>query len=236
MSIQGKIKISKKDYEYAQKFVSDDMARPALQRMALYKKSGDEKIYLIATNGFHIYYKKLNISLSDTVLMHTDIPLDFDEEFSVVSVKSHSILYSKDKYLIQPNLAADYPKVDKIIDSLSGHKVSFNKKDILYTLRGLQAFHGRENSGVILERNGDKIKLSSKSIFSNDNSEYTFNDEVIGSINKSIDRKLRFKTKYLINMIDPHESEEIVMFVNPDTHLAYIKNKGLITLAMEMQQ
>ncbi len=223
--------------------VSNDDLRPAMTGVFF---ELDKKGLLFVSTDAHrlVRYKRKDVSCPKTdslivprkplTLLKASMPVN-DDELSISYNSNHLFVKHGTTQLSCRLIDARFPDYKVVIPSDNPYKLTVNKNDFQSALRRVSIFSNKSTNQVVLNINGSELQLAAQDVdFSfegNERMKCQYNGE---------DLQIAFNAKFLIEMLNAADSDEIVMELSTPTKAGLIKptelddNEEMLMLVMPL--
>ncbi len=223
--------------------VSNDDLRPAMT--GVFFELNNDAIQFVATDAHRlISYKKSDVSCPQTDsfivpkkplnLLKNALP-DNTDELSISYNSNHLFVTHGSTQMICRLIDARFPDYKVVIPLDNPYKLVVNKNDFQGALRRVSVFSNKSTYQVALSISGNELQLSSQDIdFSFEGNE-RMNCQYDGE-----DLQIAFNAKFLIEILNAAESEEVKIELSTPTRAGIIRpveqdeNEDLLMLVMPL--
>ena len=210
--------------------VSSDDLRPAMT--GVFFELDKKGLQFVATDAHRLVrYKRKDVSCPKTdslivprkplTLLKTSMPVN-EDELSVSYNSNHLFVKHGTTQLSCRLIDARFPDYKVVIPSDNPYKLTVNKNDFQSALRRVSIFSNKSTNQVVLNINGSELQLAAQDVdFSfegNERMKCQYNGE---------DLQIAFNAKFLIEMLNAADSDEIVMELSTPTKAGLIKPTDL---------
>ena len=150
-------------------------------------------------------------------------PIDFDYDTYLHKTDNFFIFSNETTVIFQNKITSLFPDVERIIESLDGKKISFKKKDALYSLRFLA---GMGKGGADIKIKDETAKITFCDMYGRGISDQA--GDVLKITNPSnIETQLRFNLQYLIDVVKSITVDTVRLYI-PEKYGSpcYVKEKN----------
>ena len=206
--------------------VSNDDLRPAMT--GVYFELDKKGLQFVSTDAHRLVrYKRKDVSCpkSDSLivprkpltLLKASMPVN-EDELSISYNSNHLFVKHGTTQLSCRLIDARFPDYKVVIPSDNPYKLTVNKNDFQSALRRVSIFSNKSTNQVVLSITGSELQLAAQDVdFSfegNERMKCQYNGE---------DLQIAFNAKFLIEMLNAADSDEIVMELSTPTKAGIIK-------------
>ena len=223
--------------------VSNDDLRPAMT--GVFFEMDKKGLQFVATDAHRLVrYKRTDVSCpkSDSMivpkkplnLLKTAMP-DNDDELTISYNSNHLFVVHGTTQLSCRLIDARFPDYKVVIPTDNPYKLTVNKADFQGALRRVGVFSNKSTNQVVLSISGSELQLAAQDVdFSfegNERMKCQYNGE---------DLQIAFNSKFLVEMLNATDSEEVVVELSTSTKAGIIKpsekeeNEELLMLVMPL--
>jgi len=223
--------------------VSSDDLRPAMT--GVFFELDKKGLQFVATDAHRLVrYKRKDVSCPKTdslivprkplTLLKSSMPVN-EDELSISYNSNHLFVKHGTTQLSCRLIDARFPDYKVVIPSDNPYKLTVNKNDFQSALRRVSIFSNKSTNQVVLNINGSELQLAAQDVdFSfegNERMKCQYNGE---------DLQIAFNAKFLIEMLNAADSDEIVMELSTPTKAGLIKptdlddNEDMLMLVMPL--
>jgi DNA polymerase-3 subunit beta len=210
--------------------VSNDDLRPAMT--GVFFEMDKKGLQFVATDAHRLVrYKRTRKPLN---LLKTAMP-DNDDELTISYNSNHLFVAHGTTQLSCRLIDARFPDYKVVIPQDNPYKLTVNRNDFQGALRRVGVFSNKSTNQVVLNISGSELQLAAQDVdFSfegNERMKCQYNGE---------DLQIAFNSKFLIEMLNAAESEEVVIELSTPTKAGIIKpaeqeeNEDLLMLVMPL--
>jgi DNA polymerase-3 subunit beta len=223
--------------------VSNDDLRPAMT--GVFFEMDKKGLQFVATDAHRLVrYKRKDVSCPKTDslivprkplnLLKAAMP-DNDDELSISYNSNHLFVTHGTTQLTCRLIDARFPDYKVVIPSDNPYKLTVNKNDFQGALRRVGVFSNKSTNQVVLSISGSELQLAAQDV------DFSFEgNERMKCQYKGEDLQIAFNAKFLIEMLNAAESDEVVMELSTPTKAGIIKpteqdeNEELLMLVMPL--
>lgn len=206
--------------------VSNDDLRPAMT--GVFFELDKKGLQFVSTDAHRLVrYKRKDVSCpkSDSLivprkpltLLKASMPVN-EDELSISYNSNHLFVKHGTTQLSCRLIDARFPDYKVVIPSDNPYKLTVNKNDFQSALRRVSIFSNKSTNQVVLNISGSELQLAAQDVdFSfegNERMKCQYNGE---------DLQIAFNAKFLIEMLNAADSDEIVMELSTPTKAGIIK-------------
>jgi len=206
--------------------VSNDDLRPAMT--GVFFELDKKGLQFVSTDAHRLVrYKRKDVSCpkSDSLivprkpltLLKASMPVN-EDELEISYNSNHLFVKHGTTQLSCRLIDARFPDYKVVIPSDNPYKLTVNKNDFQSALRRVSIFSNKSTNQVVLSINGSELQLAAQDVdFSfegNERMKCQYNGE---------DLQIAFNAKFLIEMLNAADSDEIVMELSTPTKAGIIK-------------
>jgi len=206
--------------------VSNDDLRPAMT--GVFFELDKKGLQFVSTDAHRLVrYKRKDVSCPKTdslivprkplTLLKASMPVN-EDELSISYNSNHLFVKHGTTQLSCRLIDARFPDYKVVIPSDNPYKLTVNKNDFQSALRRVSIFSNKSTNQVVLNINGSELQLAAQDVdFSFEGTERMkcqYNGE---------DLQIAFNAKFLIEMLNAADSDEIVMELSTPTKAGLIK-------------
>jgi DNA polymerase-3 subunit beta len=223
--------------------VSNDDLRPAMT--GVFFEMDKKGLQFVATDAHRLVrYKRTDVSCpkNDSLivpkkpltLLKSSMP-DNQDELSISYNSNHLFVSHGTTQLSCRLIDARFPDYKVVIPTDNPYKLTVNKSDFQGALRRVGVFSNKSTNQVVLSISGSELQLAAQDI------DFSFEGtERMKCQYKGEDLQIAFNAKFLIEMLNASDGDEIVMELSTPTKAGIIKpveqdeNEELLMLVMPL--
>lgn len=223
--------------------VSNDDLRPAMT--GVFFEMDKKGLQFVATDAHRLVrYKRTDVSCpkNDSLivpkkplnLLKAAMP-DNDDELSISYNSNHLFVTHGTTQLSCRLIDARFPDYKVVIPTDNPYKLTVNKNDFQGALRRVGVFSNKSTNQVVLSISGSELQLAAQDV------DFSFEgNERMKCQYKGEDLQIAFNAKFLIEMLNAADSDEVVMELSTPTKAGIIKpveqdeNEELLMLVMPL--
>jgi len=223
--------------------VSSDDLRPAMT--GVFFELDSKGMTCVATDAHRLVrYKRTDVSCPKTEtfivpkkplnLLKSALP-DNNDELEISYNSNHLFVKHGGTELVCRLIDARFPDYKVVIPTDNPYKLTVNKNDFQSALRRVSVFSNKSTNQVALNISGSELQLSSQDV------DFSFEgNERMACQYDGEDLQIAFNAKFLIEMLNAAETDEVVIELSTPTKAGIIKptemdeNEELLMLVMPL--
>ena len=206
--------------------VSNDDLRPAMT--GVFCELDKKGITFVATDAHRLVrYKRTDISCPNTdtfiipkkplTLLKGALP-DNEDELEIYYNTNHLFVKHNNTELVCRLIDARFPDYKVVIPADNPYKLNLNKNDFQSALRRLSVFSNKSTNQIALSITGSQLQLAAQDV------DFSFEgNERMNCSYDGEDMQIAFNAKFLIEMLNAAETEEVSMELSTPTKAGIIK-------------
>jgi len=210
--------------------VSNDDLRPAMT--GVFFELDKKGLQFVSTDAHRLVrYKRKDVICPKTdslivprkplTLLKSSMPMN-EDELSVSYNSNHLFVKHGTTQLSCRLIDARFPDYKVVIPSDNPYKLTVNKNDFQSALRRVSIFSNKSTNQVVLNINGSELQLAAQDV------DFSFEGtERMKCQYDGEDLQIAFNAKFLIEMLNAADSDEIVMELSTPTKAGLIKPTDL---------
>lgn len=223
--------------------VSSDDLRPAMT--GVFFELFENKMTAVATDAHRLVrYSKLDVSCPESAsfivpkkplnLIKNVLP-NTDEAIEVSYNSNHLFVKLSDAEVVCRLIDARFPDYKVVIPTDNPYRLTINKNDFQNALRRVSVFSNKSTNQVALSITGSELQLSAQDV------DFSFEgNERMACQYDGEDLQIAFNAKFLIEMLNAADTDEVVIELSTPTKAGIIKpteaeeNEELLMLVMPL--
>lgn len=223
--------------------VSNDDLRPAMT--GVYFEMDKKGLQFVATDAHRLVrYKRIDVSCPKTDslivpkkplnLLKAALP-DNEDELTISYNNNHLFVLHGTTQMSCRLIDARFPDYKVVIPPDNPYKLTVNKADFQSALRRVSVFSNKSTNQVVLNISGSELQLAAQDV------DFSFEgNERMKCQYDGEDLQIAFNAKFLIEMLNAAESDEVFMELSTPTKAGIIKpsekddNEELLMLVMPL--